>query len=769
MNRIRKISFLIVFLTIHFVAASQSNTAIDRKAAEIVSKMTLEEKVGQMAQIAIDSIMKANTNQLDPVKLRNVIVNYHIGSVVDVPLADAPTLEWWNDYISQIQQVAMNETRLGIPVLQGLDQIHGSTYSAGGTLFPHQIALAATWTPSFARKMGEITAYETRASSVPWVFSPILDLGADPRFPRQYEGFGEDPYIGSVFGKELVTGFQGEYNTIGGARNVASCMKHFLGYSVPISGKDRTPAYIPDNALYEYHVPAFQAAIDAGVHTVMINSGIINNEPVHASYNLLTNLLREKMGFDGMIVTDWEDIDKLHTRDRLASSSKEAVKIGINAGIDMVMIPYRYQDFCKNLVELVNEGAVSESRINDAVTRIIKLKLQLNLFEKPTTDRKDYPEFASAESAQISYNAASEAITLLKNNNNVLPLQKGAKILVTGPNAVSRRALNGGWTISWQGEKSEKYPERCKTILESIQERFGKENVIHVPGVSYSNAIEYNTEFEDRFEEAVAAAYDVDYVMLCVGENSYCEKPGDLDDLYLNDLQTKLVTEILKTGKKTIVVLSEGRPRIISKFSGKVDAIVQTYLPGAYGADALADIIIGKVNPSGKLPYTYPAFPNSLVPYYHKYAEEQKKSQGSFNYEGDYNPEFHFGYGLSYTTFEYRNPVINRTQLPKDSKEEIVLSVDVTNTGKIEGKEVVQLYSSDLYASLIPDVKRLRRFEKVSLLPGETKTVTFRLQPKDLAFYNLECKKIVEPGDFEFLIASSSNDVREKILFKITD
>jgi beta-glucosidase len=765
---IKKINFFIVCLILFCCCAKQNEPDINRETAEIVSKMTLEEKVGQMIQITIDSVLADNTDEFDMEKLREAIVNHHLGSIINVARGNAPTKEWWNNAIARIQQIAMEETRLGIPVIYGIDQIHGSTYVAGGTLFPHGIALAATWNPDLAKKAGNITAYETRAAGLTWNFSPVLDLGADPRFPRQYEGFGEDPYLCSVFGKELIKAYEGEDNNIKNPYKVAACMKHFLGYSVPVSGKDRTPAYIPDHALYEYHLPAFQAAIDAGAHTIMINSGIINSKPVHANYNLLTKLLREEMGFDGVIVTDWDDVKNLYSRDKLAESQKEAVKLAINAGIDMIMEPYCYKDRCKHLMELVREKAIAMSRIDDAVTRIIKLKLQLGLFDTPFSNAKDYPQFASEDFASASYEAASEAITLLKNDNDILPLQKGVKILVSGPNAISRRALNGGWTVSWQGDKLEDYPDRCKTILEAIKEHFGTENVSYIPGVSYSSAIEYNTEYKDRFEEAVSAANRADYVLLCLGENSYAEKPGDLEDLYLNELQTELVNEILKAGKKTIVVLSEGRPRIISKFSDKVDAIVQTYLPGVYGADALACILAGKVNPSGKLPYTYPAYPNSLVPYYHKYADEPRQSEGNI-YEGYYNPEYHFGHGLSYTTFEYRNPTINKTELPKDSKEEIIISVDVSNSGKTAGKEVVQLYSSDWYASLIPDVKRLRRFEKVFLLPGETKTVTFRLHLDGLAFYNDECKRIIEPGGFDFLIAASSKDIKEKITFKITN
>nr|WP_297169036.1 glycoside hydrolase family 3 N-terminal domain-containing protein [uncultured Dysgonomonas sp.] len=752
---------------------AQTNNDMNKQAIEIVSKMALAEKIGQMAQVSIDAVCKGedtpptSTLQLDMDKLRDVIVNYHVGSLLNSPNTRARTAEWWTNVISQIQDVALNETRTKVPVIYGLDQIHGATYTAGSTMFPQEIALAATWNPAHAKKMGEITAYETRASNVPWNFSPVLDLGIDPRFPRQYEGFGEDPYIGSVFGYQLIKGYEGDDNNVGNPNKLAACMKHFIGYSAPISGKDRTPAYIPQSALMEYHVPAFKAAIDAGVHTVMINSGIINGEPVHASYDLLTKLLRNELGFDGMIVTDWEDINKLYSRDRMVPNIKEAIKVSINAGVDMSMIPYDYKEFCTLLTELVNEGQVPMSRIDDAARRVVLLKMQLDLFNTPNTYRKDYPQFGSKEFQQASYDAAADAITLLKNDNNILPLQKGAKILVSGPNAVSKRSLNGGWTFSWQGEKIDEFASEYNNLLDAITHTYGKENVSYVPGVSYTAATEYATEHKDRFDEAIEAAKNADYIILCSGENSYCEKPGDLDDLYLNDLQTELAKEFLKTGKKVILVLSEGRPRVISKISSQVDAIVQTYLPGIFGADALADVLVGKVNPSGKLPYTYPAFPNSLVPYYHKHSEEQKRSEGVYNYEGDFNPEYHFGFGLSYTTFDISNLKINKTSFPNNPKEEIIVSVDVKNTGNVEGKEVIQLYSSDLFASLVPDVKRLRRFEKVSLKAGESKTVTFKLTLDDLAFYNLKSERVIEAGDFELQVGSSSNNIKEKTVITV--
>ena len=763
-----------IFLTIIIVGmvwgvkAQRDNR---QRAAELVSKMTLEEKIGQMAQISIDVIMRGkdtplpSTLQIDTEKLREAVVKYHVGSILSAPNTRARTAEWWNTAVAEMQRVAMQETRMKIPILYGLDQNHGSSYTAGSTMFPAPITLAASWNPAHARRMGEITAYETRASNVPWTFTPTLDLGLDPRWARQNEDFGEDPYIGAMFGAALTKGFQGENAGNIDKNHIAACAKHFIGYSVPISGKDRTPAYIPENVLLEYHAPAFQAAIDAGAASFMINSGIINNKPTHADYHILTTILREQMGFKGMVVSDYEDINKLYTRDRMVGSIKEAIREAINAGIDMSMIPNNYVEFCTLLKELVDEGQVSMARIDEAATRILKLKLDLNLFETPNTYLKDYPEFHSKKFQKASYDAAADAITLLKNKDGILPLKKGKKILVVGPNAVSMRALNGGWTYSWQGEKVDEFVTDEHNLLQAIELKYGKENVNYIAGVSYMRG--YGLEYKYSFDEAIAAAQGADIVILALGENSYCEKPGDLNDLYLNDLQTELAQKIIENGKPTILVLSEGRPRLISKFAQKIDAIVQTYLPGMYGADALADVLAGDVNPSGKLPYTYPAFPNSLIPYYHKYSEEQRNTDATYSYVGDYNYEFPFGFGLSYTTFEYKNAKISAAEQSLDKNAQITISVEVTNTGKTKGKEVVQLYSADLYASLIPDVKRLRRFEKVELAAGESKTVTFTLQQNDLAFVNFDNKKVIEKGDFEFQIGASSAAIKAKLAYKI--
>ena len=766
----RKLSLIILLSAFYMISFAQT---IDQKVEALLSKMTLEEKIGQMAQISIDIITRGqdtpptSTLQIDTEKLRDAVVKYHVGSVLNAPNTRARTAEWWDTAVAEIQRVAMQETRMKIPIIYGLDQNHGSSYTAGSTIFPAPITLAASWNPAQAQRMGEITAYETRASNVPWAFSPVLDLGLDPRWARQNEDFGEDPYLGAMFGEALTKGFQGENPANIDKNHIAACAKHFLGYSVPISGKDRTPAYIPENVLLEYHVPAFQAAIDAGAVSIMINSGIINNKPTHADYHILTTILRDQMGFKGMVISDYEDINKLYNRDHMVGSIKDAIREAINAGIDMSMIPNNYVEFCTLLKELVNEGQVSMERIDDAVAHILKLKLELNLFETPNTFLKDYPEFHSKNFQKASYDAAADAITLLKNKDGILPLKKGKKILIVGPNATSMRSLNGGWTFSWQGEKVDEFVKDEHNFLQAIELKYGKENVNYIAGVSYKDESTFDTVYKDHFDEAIAAMQNADVVLLMLGENSYCEKPGDINDLYLSDLQTELAQKIIEKGKPTILILTEGRPRLISKFSQKTDAIIQTYLPGMYGADALADILAGDINPSGKLPYTYPAFPNSLIPYYHKYAEEQSNTDATYSYEGDYNYEFPFGFGLSYATFDYKNAKISAAEQLLDKNAQITVSVDVTNTGKTVGKEVVQLYSADLFASLIPDVKRLRRFEKVELAAGETKTITFTLPQSDLAFVNFDNKKMVEKGDFEFQIGASSADIKAKLAYKI--
>jgi beta-glucosidase len=683
--------------------------------------------------------------------MNDLFAKYHIGSVLNTSANTALTTKRWYEVISEIQKTSLKTDRNKIPVLYGVDEIHGATYTDGATMFPQQIAQGAARNPKYTELGAAITAYETRASNIPWTFSPVLDLGLDPRFSRMWESFGEDPYLCSVLGAAMIDGYEGKDNNIADPYKIASCMKHFLGYHATISGKDRTPSYISIDALREYHLPSFKAAVDAGSHSIMINSGIINGVPVHANYDILTKLLKEELGFKGLVVTDWADIENLHRRDRVAATDKEAIMLAINAGIDMSMIPYNYEVFCDNLTALVKEGKVTEERINDAVRRILKVKYALNLFEKPNTHYKDYPKFGSKEHEKAAYDMAAEAITLLKNEGNVLPLKKTTKVLVTGPNANSMRTLNGAWTYSWQGDRVELHAAKYNTILEAVQNEIGKQNVTYVPGVSYKMDGHYYDEYADKMDEAVAAAKNADVVLLCLGENSYTEKPGDMNDLYMSDLQTELAQKIAATGKTVILILNEGRPRVISKFEQQMKGIVQTYLPGNFGGDALADVLFGDVNPSGKLPYTYPRYPNATIGYIHKPSEEQKKAEGVYNYEADYNPQYLFGHGLSYTTFEYKDLKLGKNAIKKG--ENIQVSVTVTNTGKVTGKEVVHLFTSDLYASSVtPDVKRLRRFEKIELKPGESKTVSFTLNPADLSYIGRNGETLLEAGDFEIAI-----------------
>ena len=739
-------------------ASAQTNN--EAKVEALLKKMTLEEKVGQMAQITLDVVGKggdryssAEPFSLDQKELEKALVKYKIGSVLNTSNNRARTTDVWYKIISQIQKVAMTKTPNKIPVIYGIDAIHGETYTVGATMFPQQIGQAATFNRTLVRQGAEISAYETRASAIPWAFSPLLDLGADPRFPRQWESFGEDPYLVGELGYQMVKGFEGENNEVSNPFKVASSVKHFLGYQVPVSGKDRTPAVISDQALREYHLPPFKKAIAAGAKTIMVNSGIINGVPVHANYNILTKLLKEELGFKGLVVTDWGDVENLYQRDRVAKDNKEAVRIAINAGIDMSMIAYNYEPFCDDLIALVKEGKVTEERINDAVRRILLVKYDLNLFEKPTTNPKDYPKFASKEFELAAYNNAAESITLLKNKDNALPLSKNTKILVTGPNANSMRTLNGAWTYSWQGEKVEEFAAKYNTILEALQQKAGAQNVTYVPGVSYKMDGKYFEEYADKLEEAVMAAKDADVVILCLGENSYTETPGNLSDLYLSDLQTELAQRLAATGKKIILVLNEGRPRVISKFESKMQAVVQTYLPGNFGGDALAAMLYGDVNPSGRLPYTYPQYPNALFNYYHKPSESRSTTEGVYNYDADYNPQYVFGHGLSYTTFTYSGIKLSNSILK--AGETLTVSVNVTNSGKVSGKESVLMYTTDLVATMVsPDAKRLRGFDKIDLKPGETKTATFKLTAADLSFITPKLKAVTEAGEFTIQIAN---------------
>ena len=704
-----------------------------------------------------------NLLQIDKDRIEKAINKYHVGSILNTTNNRARDISTWNKIIDEIQSYALSSDT-AIPILYGIDGIHGATYIDGATMFPQQIGTAATWDIKNSFNMGMVTAYETRAAGIPWNFSPVLDLGQDPRFPRQFETFGEDPYLTTQMGLASLEGQQGIDNNMDNDYVVATSIKHFLGYQTTISGKDRTPSYIPEHVLRELHLPAFEKAISQGAKTIMINSGLINGIPVHADRYLLTNLLREELGFDGIILTDWEDINKLHDRDKVAESRKEAIKIAINAGIDMSMIPYDYEEFCDNLLELVKEGEISEARIDESVRRILKLKIELGLFDKK--NKSDYSDFGSQKHQNYAYDAAVESVTLLKNENSILPIKNKNKILVTGPNGNSMRTLNGAWTYSWQGEKTDFFAEDHNTIYEAIKNKFTDSDVKYIPGVTYpinedydkEPKFEYYDQYFDKKKEAIKYANEeADIIILALGENSYTEKPGDLNDINLNRLQLDFANEIIKSGKPVVLVLNIGRPRLISEIESKVNAVINIYLPGNFGGDALADILYGSVNPSGKLPYSYPLYSNSLIPYNYKPAEVQNNAQGAYNYVGEVNNLYDFGFGLSYTSFEYSNLKLNSNQFSKN--ENIYLSVDIKNTGEIEGKEVIQVYSKDHYASLTPDIKRLRAFKKIELKPGEIKNVKFEIKVQDLGFINYQNKHVVETGTFDLMVGSLKSEL----------
>ncbi|MDD3787383.1 MAG: glycoside hydrolase family 3 N-terminal domain-containing protein [Petrimonas sp.] len=741
-----------------------SSAQTEQKINQLLSKMSLEEKVGQMAQYTLDLIGKGGNAyvsdepfEIDPAMLDTVIGKYKVGSILNTANNRARTTEVWEKVITAIQKRALKET--GIPVIYGIDSNHGTTYTAGGTFFPQEIGMAATFNTALMEQGSQVSAYETRASNIPWTFNPTMDLGRDARWSRQWESFGEDAYLNARMAVASVEGFQGANRNHVGRDHIAACVKHYMGYGVPVSGKDRTPAVISETDLREKFFEPFRAAIvEGGALSLMVNSGIINGVSTHADYRLVTKWIKEDLNFDGVIVTDWADVQNLLSRDHIVQDYKGAVKTAINAGIDMVMEPYNLK-FCPTLVELVNEGEVPMSRVDDAVRRVLRLKFRLGLFEKPYWSRNEYPQFGSAEHAAIAKAAADESITLLKNQDNVLPIKKGARILVAGPNGNSMRTLNGGWSYSWQGEKTEEFAGQYNTIFEALQNKFGKENVVYEPGVTYKMDGQYFEEIVPEIQKSVAAASGADYIVLCVGENSYCETPGNLDELTLSANQTQLALALQKTGKPVILVLNEGRPRLIRTIEPGAKAVVQVYLPGNYGGDALADILSGDVNPSGKLPYTYPKFEQGLITYDHKPSQNiQGKMEGAYDYGAQTSVQYPFGFGLSYTTFEYSGLSVDKKEFaPGD---EITVSVQVKNTGNVAGKEAVMLFSSDLVASLSPDVRRLRAFEKISLNPGETKTITLKLPAKDLAFVNENGKWTLEEGDFKLQVGDKIETVR---------
>jgi len=762
--------YLIITILFFSCTYQNSKSDIDLKVDEILSQMTLNEKIGQMTQINLTVITKGPTKwessfpmEIDDKKAKKALVDFKVGSVLNTINNTAQKPSVWYKNISKIQDISMNNTLLGIPVIYGIDAIHGTTYTDGATMFPQQITTAASWNPENAFNMALVCAYETRASGIPWNFSPVLDLGLDPRFSRQFESFGEDPLLVERFGVEMIKGYQGLNNDISNKYSVAACMKHFVGYHATISGKDRTPAYIPDNVLSEYHIEPFKKAIEAGAKTVMINSGMINGVPVHADYNIMINVLRDKLGFEGVILTDWEDIRKLHDRDKVAKNQKEAIKMAINAGIDMSMVPYEYEHFIKNLISLVEEGEVSIDRINDAVRRILKLKLELDLFDNPVTNYKEYDDFGSKKHHQLAYKSASESITLLKNTDDILPIKGNPRILVTGPNGNNMRTLNGAWTYSWQGDLVDRFAGEFNTIYESISNMYGQNNVRYISGVSYKENGNYFDMVEDNISLAVREAKKSDYVILCLGESTYTEKPGDLNNLNIHKYQIKLAQKLAETGKPIILILNLGRPRLITDIEPLMSAIVNVYLPGNFGGDALADILSGNVNPSGKLPYTYPAFPNSLLPYYYKPSEVQNNAQGAYNYVGEVNNLYDFGFGLSYSDFKYSNFSIGKdTLLVSDT---LNVGVFVTNNSDIDGYEIIQLYSSDLYASITPDIKRLRDFKRVFIKAGETKRLVFSLPVSELEFYNIDNVPVIEEGRFKISINNTNMKNHSKDIY----
>lgn len=730
--------------------------AIEQRIDALLKKMTLDEKIGQMAELTLNVLGK----EINPMTENGLIISndsldkfigkYKIGSILNVPGA-ALTPEQWYTVVSQIQKVSMSE--IGIPCIYGLDMNHGASYTAGATLFPQNINMGATFNRELARRGGEITAYETRASDVPWTYNPTVDLGRDPRWPRIWENYGEDAYLSAQLGTATVLGMQGPDPNHIDRFHIAANLKHFMGYGVPVSGKDRTHSSIGEQEMREKHfAPYLEAITKGGALSIMVNSTTNNGMPFHANAKYLTQWLKEELGWDGMIVTDWADINNLYQREYVATDKKDAIRLAINAGIDMAMEPYD-AGFCTLLKELVEEGEVPMSRIDDACARVLRMKMRLGLFEMPDTKWTDYPLFGSREFADASLQAAEESIVLLKNNDSLLPIAPGKKILLTGPNANSMRTLNGGWTYTWQGNMTDLFAADYNTIYESLVNRYGAANVTLEEGVRYLDfqwGGNFGLEDASQIDKAVAAAASADVIVACVGETSYCETPGNINDLNLSANQIALVKALAATGKPIVLVLNEGRPRLINDIEPLAGAIVDIMLPGNYGGDALARLLSGDANFSGRLPITYPRHSASLITYDYKKGESTQTMSGAYNYDAVVDVQWMFGTGLSYTTFRYDNLMVNTPQFKAGDK--LIFSVEVTNTGKVAGKEAVLLYASDLVASTSPDVKRLRQFTKVELQPGETKTVTLEVPANDLAFVGYDEKWILEKGDFRIQV-----------------
>lgn len=758
----KKILLSISMLALAYTASAnvpviKSDPKIEAQVEQTLKKLTLEEKIGQMMELVTDLFGANDKNgvfYIDEHKTDSILSRYKIGSILNAPNTCAPTAKQWEKYISQIQKISMK--RIGIPCVFGLDQNHGSTYTQGGTLFPQNINVAASFNREIARRSAEATAYETRAVSIPWTYSPTVDLGRDARWPRIWENFGEDCYLSSEMGKAMVYGFQGEDPNNIDQYHIATSMKHFMGYGVPWTGKDRTPAYISPADLREKHFAPFLAGLQAGALTVMVNSASVNGMPMHANKEFLTGWLKEETGWDGVLITDWADINNLYTREMVAKDKKDALRIAINAGIDMIMEPYSC-DACGYLVELVKEGKIPMSRIDDACRRVLRMKYRLDLFKNPTQKLKNYPKFGGKEFAKLALEGATESMVLLKNEGNILPLQHGKKILLTGPNANQMRCLDGGWSYTWQGHRADEFAGKYNTIYEAFCNEYGKENVILNQGVTYNEKGKYWEENEPQILGAVDAAKNADVIVACIGENSYTETPGNLTDLWLSENQRNLVKELAKTGKPVVLVLNEGRPRLIADIEPLAQGIIDILIPGNMGGDALVGLVSGKSNFSGKMPYTYPKEINSLANYDFKKSEEVGTMEGAYDYNAKITQQWGFGYGLSYTSYQYSNLKVSQSDFRHGDI--IKVSVDVKNTGKVAGKESVLLFSSDLIASMVPDGRRLRAFDKIELQPGETKTVTFDLNADDLAFVGYDGKWVLEEGDFKLMIADQSTDI----------
>ena len=781
------------------------DAALEAKIEKTLAKMTLDEKIGQMLELNLDVMgkMTVENAKVDREKVRSVLQQYgrseseinemlkqtdqqiidklggfpvdiykgdtkrvwklneqmldtliskwKVGSILNAPGTKAPTVAQWQQWIQVIQKKSMKY--LGIPDIYGLDHNHGVTYTQGGTLFPQPINLGASFNTELARRGAEITAYESRAANCPWVYNPVVDLSRDPRWPRVYESFGEDAIVNSKMVVAEIRGYQGDDNNHIDQYHVGTSTKHYFAYGAPWTGKDRTPAYLSPQMIREKYFEPFKQAALAGTLTMMVNSASVNGVPLHASYEYMTKWLKEDLGWDGFLVTDWADINNLFSREHVAKDKKDAIRIAINAGIDMSMDPYSVE-FCVLLKELVQEGKVKMSRIDDAVRRILRAKYRLGLFEKPNTGGKGYEKFGSDEFAAASLKAAEESEVLLKNEGNILPLAKGKKILLTGPNANQMRCLHGGWSYTWQGSRAEDLSEKYNTIYEALCNKYGKENIILEQGVTYNENGAYYDENEPQIQKAVDAAAKADVIIACIGENSYTETPGNLSDLWLSKNQRDLVKELAKTGKPIVMVLNEGRPRLIADIEPLAKAVVDILIPGNYGGDALANLLAGDANFSAKMPYTYPREINSLNTYDYKVSEEVGTMAGAYNYDAKVSLQWPFGYGISYTTYEYSNLRVDKSKFT--AADVLTVSVDVKNTGAKAGKEAVLLYSSDLVASIVPDNKRLRDFTKIELQPGETKTVTFSLPAKSLAFVGADGRWTLEEGDFVLKVGNQS-------------